>query len=378
MLKVNRDDSHPWNNGWGDGVHTRDLKVDETADINNLTSKQFSTSGNVNIQGDLVFNGTNKWIVHTPDDGNKTMNIAPGNDKGEWQKQFQTTIEHDGKVRVGNHLEVPAKMTIGSNEDPRKLPDWLTLSVDHPKADSHIRLKTKGDDNKNVYLINRDGHFRLNYQGSNDVFGVNKDGHNYIRHTGDSVMHLEGDGAHPFISLGKTGTWDKKKMFIQNVNAGSDDPIFRIGTHGVGPLMDMSKQDGARWPRKDGRWTHLDHTDGKNYIRGDTIHDNIFIASKIFTSDGRLAGSDRNMKENITPLEQKEILNKISKLNGYIYNLKKDEKKKKKFGVIAQEVLQEFPDLVEESSNGYLAVDYDQLIALLIESVKELNARCPK
>jgi microcystin-dependent protein len=39
-------------------------------------------------------------------------------------------------------------------------------------------------------------------------------------------------------------------------------------------MSDMSKKDGSRWQRKDGRWTYLDASDGKNYIRGDTIFDN--------------------------------------------------------------------------------------------------------
>ncbi len=539
LLKVGRDDTHPWNAGWGNGVHTWDLKVDATADINNLNSKQFSTTGNANVQGDLVFNGSNKWILHTPDDGRKTMYIAPGNDKGEWQWGLQTTIDGDGKVRVGNHLEVPAKMTVGSGEDPRKLPEWLSLSVDHPKHDSHIRLKTKNDDGKNTYLINRDGHFRLHQHGVGDVFGVNhdghtfihsnyhvplnvssphdthiqlksknddnknvylinrdghfrvhahgkgdhfgvnkdghayfhsdhthiplnvsskhdahlqlstkgdankniylinrdgnfkvhthgvgdmfgveKNGHHYVRHTGDHVMHVEGDGANPYISLGKTGTWGGKKLYIQNVNAGSDEPTFRVGVHDKGPMHDMSRTHGARWARKDGRWTHFDHTDGRNYIRGPTTHDDTFTANRVqlgnkwlmsgvgdghanddwlrlmntagsnyhggfaagrlWTGEGRLAGSDKNMKENITKLNKEQILSKISKLNGYIYNLKKDEKKKKKFGVLAQEISEQFPEIVEKGPNGLLAVDYDQLISLLIESVKELNARCPK
>jgi hypothetical protein len=31
LFKVGRDDSHPWNAGWGNGVHTWNLKVDDIA-----------------------------------------------------------------------------------------------------------------------------------------------------------------------------------------------------------------------------------------------------------------------------------------------------------------------------------------------------------
>ena len=43
------------------------------------------------------------------------------------------------------------------------------------------------------------------------------------------------------------------------------------------------------------------------------------------------------------------------------------------YGVIAQEVQKEFPEMVQRQENGYLAVDYVQLIPVIIESIKELN-----
>ncbi len=160
-------------------------------------------------------------------------------------------------------------ITVGSNEKP---PGWVQLSV-NADGDPHLRLKTRNDENKNIYLINRDGHFRLNTHGVGDMFGVNKDGHHYIRHLGEHVAHMEGDGNNPFITFGKTGTWDRQKMYFQNVNAHTQNPTYRVGIHGVGILMDMDRSDGVRWPRKDGRWTNFDASDGINYIRGKTIID---------------------------------------------------------------------------------------------------------
>ncbi len=42
-------------------------------------------------------------------------------------------------------------------------------------VDSHIQLTTKNDDNKNVYLINRDGHFRVHHHGVGDILEINRD-----------------------------------------------------------------------------------------------------------------------------------------------------------------------------------------------------------
>ena len=40
-------------------------------------------------------------------------------------------------------------------------------------------------------------------------------------------------------------------------------------------------------------------------------------------------------------------------------------------GVIAQEVEEVLPQLVQDRDNGYKAVKYDKLVALLIEGIKE-------
>ena len=44
---------------------------------------------------------------------------------------------------------------------------------------------------------------------------------------------------------------------------------------------------------------------------------------------------------------------------------------KKDIGVIAQEVEEILPEIVDTRSDGYKAVDYPKLTALLIQSVKE-------
>lgn len=71
-------------------------------------------------------------------------------------------------------------------------------------------------------------------------------------------------------------------------------------------------------------------------------------------------------------------LDKITKLNGkyYEWNKKMEEITGitgNAYGVIAQEVQKEFPEMVEMQENGYLAVDYRQLIPVMIEAIKELK-----
>jgi hypothetical protein len=84
--------------------------------------------------------------------------------------------------------------------------------------------------------------------------------------------------------------------------------------------------------------------------------------------------SDIRLKENIKPIEN--ALDKISKISGNTYDWKVELKDVHGYegndvGVIAQEVEAVLPQLVQDRDNGYKAVKYDKLVALLIEGIKE-------
>ncbi len=85
--------------------------------------------------------------------------------------------------------------------------------------------------------------------------------------------------------------------------------------------------------------------------------------------------SDKRLKSNITPIHNALELTK--QLSGVRYtwnNLASGNRQgKADIGVIAQEVEVVFPELVTETSNGYKAVNYAQLVAVLIESIKEMD-----
>jgi hypothetical protein len=86
------------------------------------------------------------------------------------------------------------------------------------------------------------------------------------------------------------------------------------------------------------------------------------------------SSSDIRFKENITPIEN--ALDKISKISGNTYDWKEENKIEHGYegndvGVIAQEIEAVLPQLVQTRENGYKAVKYDKLVALLIEGIKE-------
>mgnify|MGYP003633180461 CR=1 FL=1 len=92
--------------------------------------------------------------------------------------------------------------------------------------------------------------------------------------------------------------------------------------------------------------------------------------------------SDERLKENIVQL--KGALDKVNSLRGVTFDWKDltDEERKtihshegSDIGVIAQEVQEQYPELVQQREHGYLSVDYQKLTAVLIEAVKELSQK---
>ena len=90
--------------------------------------------------------------------------------------------------------------------------------------------------------------------------------------------------------------------------------------------------------------------------------------------------SDIRLKENIHSL--KGTLEKLDSIRAVSYDWKELTEEERKtvhshtgsdIGVIAQEVEEVFPDLVEDRPNGYKAVNYEKLSAVLLSAVKELK-----
>ena len=77
--------------------------------------------------------------------------------------------------------------------------------------------------------------------------------------------------------------------------------------------------------------------------------------------------SDISFKDNIqTVIRSVDI---VKQLNGVSYNWK--DNGKKSYGVIAQEIEKILPDLIDTSENGTKSVNYNGIIAFLINAIKE-------
>ena len=110
---------------------------------------------------------------------------------------------------------------------------------------------------------------------------------------------------------------------------------------------------------------------------------NVLSVSGTITCTGNITGltSDKRLKDfkEIIP----SALEKVSKLNGYNFNWNDTAKKldanifddEDQVGVSAQEVLEVCPEAVKPApiDNNYYTVQYEKLVPLLIEAIKDIK-----
>jgi len=116
---------------------------------------------------------------------------------------------------------------------------------------------------------------------------------------------------------------------------------------------------------------------GDTSITGNTdITGNVAIDGEL-TVTGDITAfytSDERLKDNVTPID--DPLAKVLSISGNTYDWNKTSGKEgHDVGVIAQEVLKVLPEAVTTRDNGYLAVDYQRIVPLLVEAIKELSAK---
>lgn len=99
---------------------------------------------------------------------------------------------------------------------------------------------------------------------------------------------------------------------------------------------------------------------------------NLDVAGTIRATSDVIAFSDKRVKENIVTIDN--ALDKVTKLRGVTYTRKDTDDKSTKVGVIAQEVLEVLPEVVEKDDEGMYSVAYGNMAGVFIEAIKELKA----
>jgi hypothetical protein len=194
-----------------------------------------------------------------------------------------------------------------------------------------VKMHVKGDTNQNVMIVDATG------TSANYIFDVRDDGSSMFKVDNNGRVELSSGDYQLKINQGSNQPWYIRHTSSNNLT------LHRNGTGDLA-LLDNS-----------GNW----HVDGNVTAYSTSV-------------------SDLRLKDDIKPIEN--ALDKVSQINGYTFTYTTDGKQSA--GVIAQEVEKVLPSAVSESTLPlktdddveYKTVEYDQLVGLLIESVKELKA----
>jgi hypothetical protein len=133
-----------------------------------------------------------------------------------------------------------------------------------------------------------------------------------------------------------------------------------------------------------GTVNYLSKFDGTFSLTNSIINDNGSTANVVgnLTVQGEVtayAVSDLRLKTNINTFCAIEIINQIKPVTFHWNNLAKElnntKNDKINYGIIAQDLEQVLPELVHPIYEDYKAIDYIQLIPILIQSVKELEIK---
>ncbi|MFZ2500583.1 MAG: immunoglobulin-like domain-containing protein [Minisyncoccia bacterium] len=192
-----------------------------------------------------------------------------------------------------------------------------------------------------------------------------------------SQLYLAANGN---VGIGTTSSWAwggiDAKLSISSPYAG----FVRYGSVGNRTWQTYVDSGGA--------YVIADATSGTNRLNISTIGNLTIYGSGTTCTIGNGTGatnctSDSRLKTNITSISGSDALTKLSLINGVTFNwadLSKDQTQR--VGVIAQDVLRAFPQIVDTATttfNGvegnYYTVDYAALVSPLISGVNELNAR---
>jgi hypothetical protein len=158
-----------------------------------------------------------------------------------------------------------------------------------------------------------------------------------------------------------------------------------IGTNNPTAKLQVDLLDGVAWERA--IWARVNHPQGCSYNLWSVPKnkDVFYVCAEgwLWSEKGGYFGSDIALKKNITPIEG--ALQKVKRLQGirFQFNDSKAETNEDevfemerstedfRLGFIAQEVEVILPEVVKNMPDGTKAMTYTDLIAVLVEAIKE-------
>jgi hypothetical protein len=314
----------------GKGASARGIEVRS----NNYSSFHLDTPTPDRVVTHVAYTtGGNYYGLHT------TSNVYAGN-VGVGISPPSVRLDVLGRMRVGSD-------TTGADSGTGSV-FWNTAGGDGGYA-AYQQIFYTGENNARVERMRILNTGNVNFSGNVGI------GTNPTR----SKLHVTGAGA-PFYGvnettqanalLGAAGFGVQGYGGVINVGNGGSVGVYGQAT-GLGNIGVYG----------------LNVTSSKYGFLGYSVY-GVYSSGNIYTTESVIEASDARLKEDVITISN--ALDTISNLRGVWYTLK--ENKARKMGMIAQEVQQVVPEVVDNSSE-YLGLQYTNLVGLLVEAIKELK-----
>ncbi|MCP4634238.1 MAG: hypothetical protein GY855_15035 [candidate division Zixibacteria bacterium] len=217
-------------------------------------------------------------------------------------------------------------------------------------------------DTTGSFISTDTGQFLINAPGGVGI-GTNSIEDNHLLHVNGLAKFEVGGGS---IALSTPGGWPG----IISYSTGGDRRDIVYNDNG----MHITASTSSSAPGL---------TDGITILDGGNVGVKTAIPATDFDVNGDIRcvsltqTSDIRFKKNISPINN--ALSNIMQIDGVKYNWKRELSNDRKFsdkrqiGLVAQDVEEVYPELVNTDNQGYKSVSYSKMTAVLLEAIKELK-----
>jgi hypothetical protein len=347
--------------------------------INKTPSTNLDVSGNVTVTGNIIpgsdviydlGSSTKRWkdlylsgtkidlsgavIRYDPvTEGIKLVNNADNT----LIATFKDVIA-DGNVTIGNNLTVNGDLTTLETS---------TVVVDDPiiTLGGYQTLTSNDNKDRGIEFRYYDGASKVGFFGYDNTTGnliYVKDATNTNEVFSGTHGTIEGSTFKSTVTNGTPPLTVTSTTVVTNLNADLLDGLQ--GSH----YSDYNNLTNKPWIASG---SNIYYSTGNVGIGKTNPTSTLDVSGNIYSSGEITAFSDRKLKSNITKIT--DAISKIESINGYTYD-RVDNMDKRHMGVIAQELVDVLPEVVFQQGDT-LSVAYGNIVAVLIEGMKELNQR---
>ncbi len=307
----------------------------------------------------------NKWLFRASHEGSASL---------YYNGDAKITTTNSG-VDLNGTLDVSGNTTLGDAvSDTTTVIGTLDVTGIVTVTGSAVIDNVKIDGNT-ITTLNTNGNLTLNPDGIGSIIASGTLIANQLK-VNDNEYIYAGSGNDLGIRHNETNSLIENKtgyLMIRNTRTASDnDPTIYIRAKAdeesivcrYGKSVDLYFNDSNKFQTTDG---------GANISGALTV-----------TGDITAFASDERLKTNISPIT--DALFKVNSLNGFTYNFNEIGEKLgfnpdiTYAGVSAQEVQKVLPEVVHPApvDDKYITVQYDKVVPLLIEAIKELSDKVEK